>query len=340
MARTVDASSYKAPLTTALGGGPIVDDAQGSGWSRLGRAYNSAYEQLRGDVVSQGNGNGGNNILASVGPIAYYRCRTQGLGGLTDEALELEMNAHIQGGGGAITARARIYDSTHTQFGTDKTQALSAGWTTFATPCVPTDDEEWFDLEVDLTAYTAGAGSPSSGLRAVSAYYRRAKTALTAGAYTNGVWPFDLTYLGKNGRLSAPRLHAFHTMARQLYTHRQSQIVATAYPAGVTLNDASSVVGKLFGGWANANVTTARFYILAKYTTAISSSSLDIERLGAELEVTDSDGTSGGLTSSPVWYGPYDLTVKRGLNLFRLRGERALVYSVSGWFRDGTYPDD
>lgn len=326
MARTVD-SNILLPLKGIRAGGWVASDHLNTGWNRIFRNLNTGFEQFRGEIVSDVHPSA---LLTGTGQTAYYRgkCLGQRGSGAT-ETVEVWLKVRMietSPSGGACTVTITQGANTSTWSYTPGSDVDPAAYVQ-ASNLTFDDDATFQDIEVEITS---ASGMTTTAVYNVDLIYKRARTALVAGYYSNiNVEPLDLDQAVDNYSMASGLMYQLHNMAKYLYENRVGMIVSSAWP--ITPHTSSNKL-KWFGT-APHGVQNAIFYT----RLANASGSLDIS------------SQFGSPTSPPTlatgWIGPWTVPVvssnprnatQRNI-AFEMDGETSTIESLCGWWDDATY---
>lgn len=163
----------------------------------------------------------------------YYRLKTQGRGSLPDESVAVSLWLTAVDGGDPAPGTAQIDVRVPTPAGSTAMTWLYTG--DIATPTEVSigsvninDVTEYQEIRVELVSNGA-ANLVDVKIYGASFVYERNKTALTAGEYSNGVAPLELSQYAGEKPVSTARQYDAHTMALDLYQHRVGQVVSSAF---------------------------------------------------------------------------------------------------------------
>jgi hypothetical protein len=209
---------------------------------------NTVYEQKRGVLVADFDPD---ILLSSIGPIAYYRSKVLGYGGLATEAALVDFYVNASGAGAKvvqITQGANVQTWTYPG-------GVIAGWVPTAAALTVDDNAEWIPFEVTITSLAGG----TLEVRGVKVNYQRTKTALDAGEYTpSNVAGLEITQYAGERPMSSARARDEHLLAEYAYKNRVGQIASGATPAGWLFTAGSAAHAY---GTPPDDVVQARFHV-------------------------------------------------------------------------------
>lgn len=347
MARTVPAS-LTPPARYAVARVPIIDDdGTDRGLLYHAETVNGLYEYQRGSVIHDIGGFLSGPILNAQGEIVYYRTKNLGYGGLSDEGGVAALSAIIED----------LSDSDPTQAEITVTSGASSATWNYSTdlgslsPFIPEfveidgfnipDSAEYSTTSVEITS-DGQSGDVSIAVYGVSMGYARDKTALTAGAYTNGFIPHEASAYANGRPVSTQRLIALHENAQNLYENRVGQIVASAWAAGSYRTDDVWAIQRI-PHTADGATLTARFHIRCAKTSGASSTTASVR---AYMTSPDNGVASSilSVTSTTHDWKVADLSISTPrfgdparYAFFKVTGTNLSVSSFCGWWRDRTY---